>query len=160
VSRAGFRAWACLGLLAWALPALADPFVLSHAQATPDPAYGRPEFADKWPHINLAEAQRLHGKRGVVFVDGRSVAEWQSSHIPGALPLPVDEFDKRFPMLKRKLAKAKVVVTYCHGVTCGLSESLAQLLSDQGLRNVAVFYEGFPAWAGAGQPLEESPRQP
>jgi rhodanese-related sulfurtransferase len=140
--RAGrLRAWACLGLLSLGLPLAANPFVLSHAQATPDPAYGRPEFADKWPHINLAEALRLHGKRGVVFVDGRSV-------------------DKRFPMLKRKLAKAKIVVTYCHGVTCGLSENLAQLLSDQGLRNVAVFYEGFPAWAGAGQPLEASPSKP
>jgi len=157
---ARLRAWASLGLLALGLPLLASPFVLSHAQATPDPAYSRPELADKWPHINLAEALRLHGKRGVVFVDGRSVAEWKVSHIPGALPLPVDEFDKRFPMLKRRLAKAKIVVTYCHGVTCGLSENLAQLLSDQGLRNEAVFYEGFPAWAGAGQPLESSPANP
>jgi rhodanese-related sulfurtransferase len=155
------KTWACLAMLACCLPSLAaQAYTLSHAQVTPDPLYSRPEFSDKWPHFNLAEAKRLQGRPGVVFVDGRGYQEWQSSHIPGALPLPVGEFDKRFPMVKRKLARAKIVVTYCHGASCGLAETLAQLLSDQGLRNVAVFYEGFPAWAESGQALEDAPSKP
>jgi len=134
-----------------------DAYTFSQAKVTPDPSYARTEFASKWPHVSLAEAKRLHSLPGVVFVDGRGYSEFKMSHVTGALPLPVGEFDKRYPMIKAKLRKAKVLVLYCHGINCGLSETLAQLLADKGLRNMSVFAEGFPVWASAGLPLDDSP---
>lgn len=129
-------------------------FSLSRAQVTPDPGYNKPDFSLKWPHISLEEARRLHGLPGVLFVDGRTYSEWEKSHIPGALSLPGGEFDKRYAMNRAKIRKALILVSYCHGANCGLADYLAQLLSDKGHRNVAVFWGGFPAWQAAKLPLE------
>ena len=143
----------CLGS-ASLLEASPAQFSLSRAEVTPDPSYNQAEFAFKWPHIALEEAKRLHGLPGVVFVDGRTYAEWERSHIPGALSLPGGEFDKRYNMQKARLRKAKILVSYCHGVNCGLADYLAQLLAEKGHRNVAVFWGGFPAWQEAKLPVE------
>ncbi len=129
-------------------------FSLSHAQVTPDAAYNRTDFALPWPHISLQEAKRLHGMPGVLFVDGRSYPEWEKSRIPGALALPAGEFDKRYAMNRAKIRRARIIVIYCHGENCGLADTLAQLLTDKGHRDVAVFWGGFPAWKTAKLPLE------
>ena len=145
-----FALLACL----CASPTLQGAYTLSRAEVTPDPRYATSNFSALWPHISLEEAKRLLAQPGVVFVDGRSYAEWESSHIPGSIPLPGGEFDKRYAMHKSKLRKAKVIVSYCHGEHCGLADYLAQLLSDKGHRNLAVFWGGFPAWEKAKLPLE------
>jgi rhodanese-related sulfurtransferase len=139
---------------AW-LKAAPMAFTHSKAQATPDLTFPRPETASKWPHVSLKEAQRLHSQPGVVFVDGRNNHEWGISHIPGSVSLPAGEIDKRFPMLKAKLAKAKVIVIYCHGQYCGLADTVAQLLYEKGLNKLAVFWGGFPEWQDAGLLLED-----
>jgi rhodanese-related sulfurtransferase len=127
----------------------------SKAPVTPDPSFNAPGFSDRWPHITLAEAQRLHAMKGVVFADGRNHSEWEASHIPGAISLPVGEFDTRYEAAKKQLKKAKVIVTYCHGESCRLSDHLAQQLVGKGHTNVAVYAGGFPGWSGAGLPLED-----
>jgi rhodanese-related sulfurtransferase len=147
----------CLRLLLAPLPAAA--FSLSQAPVTPDPGAAQPAFAELWPHIGLAEARRLQGQAGVVFVDGRSYGEWERSHIPGALPLPAGEFDKRYAMLRSALVHARVVVCYCHGKACGIADYVAQLLADKGHRNVAVYSGGYPEWKAAKLPLEGGAQQ-
>jgi len=107
----------------------------------------------QWPHITLDEAKRLQANRHVVFVDGRSQLEWDQSHIPGAIALPLGDFEKDFPLEEKALRKAKILVAYCHGKGCHLSDGLAQKLVDKGFRNVAVFWGGFPAWHDSGQLL-------
>jgi len=150
-----------LGALALLCAGLAadTPLTFSHSDApvTNDPRYTRPELMAKWPHISLAEAQRLLGQPGVLFVDGRAYNEWQAGHLPGAIALPVGEFDKRWPMHKKELRKAKVVVIYCHGENCGMADTVADLLSNKGLRNMAVFWGGFPAWRDASLPYRIEP---
>ncbi len=127
---------------------------------TPDPSFTVPEYRDRWPHISLAEAKRLHGQKGVVFVDGRNHGEWQHSHIPGALSLPVGEFDARYRQAAFKLKRAKVIVAYCHGENCRLADHLAQQLVGKGHKNVAVFTAGFPGWSNTGLPLENEKGKP
>jgi rhodanese-related sulfurtransferase len=132
----------------------------SQAQVTPDPSFKVAGWADRWPHIDLKEAQRLHGLGEAVFADGRNHDEWVSSHIPGALSLPVGEFDARYLDAAPKLKKASVIVAYCHGENCRLADHLAQKLVVKGHKNVAVFAGGFPGWSGAGLPLEDEKGQP
>ena len=140
-------------LLALATGLSAATFSKSHADVTPDPTFKHPEVAGLFPHIDLAEAQRLHADPTVVFVDGRSFPEWEESHIPGAVPLPVGEFDKRYASKKKILRKARVLVSYCHGPGCRLADRLADYLVEKGHKNVAVFAGGFPGWKDAGLPL-------
>jgi len=143
---------AMLALLLAPLPAAA--YTQSQAPVTPDPSAQAPGYAELWPHVSLAEARRLTGQAGVVLVDARAYSEWEQSHIPGALPLPSGEFDKRYPQIKRQLVHASVVLLYCHGKGCGIADYVAQLLADQGHRNVAVFGGGYPEWKEAKLPLE------
>lgn len=140
----------------------ATPWVFKESKAavTPDPGFTHADFANRWPHVSLDEARRLHRTKGVVFVDGRSHAEWQHSHVPGALSLPVGEFDARYAKAKTKLKRAKVLVAYCHGENCRLADHLAQQLVGKGHHNVAVFTGGFPAWSNQGLPLTNEAGKP
>ena len=126
---------------------------LSKPPVTPDPRFREEAWAKKFPHISLETAQALQKRKNVVFVDGRAKVEWDLSHIPGAVILPVGEFDKYYADNKKKLMKAKILVSYCHGEGCRLSDMLAQKLYDKGFKNIAVFWGGFPAWEGAKLPL-------
>ena len=136
------------------------PKPLSTPDVTPDPRFNVPDYAWKWPHISLEEAERLHKRKDVLFVDGRAMVEWQESHIPGAVALPIGEFDKNYDAHKKKILAAKILVSYCHGEGCRLSDMLAQKLVDKGHKNVAVFWGGFPAWDGAKLPLDDKNGKP
>lgn len=146
----------CLLLLLPASSAYSQgAYTFSVAPVTPDYSYTDSRFLARWPHVGLQEAKRLLGQPGVAFVDGRSYVEWEAGHLPGALALPVGEFDKRYAMRRSILRKAAVLVIYCHGVGCTLAETLAQLLAEKGHRNLAVFWAGYPAWSAAGLDLED-----
>ena len=155
------RKWTALGMAALAATlalgprsAAADGFALSHAPVANDPTLTHRPSAKLWPHINITEARRLWGQPGVVFVDARSHLEWKQSRIPGAVSLPGLEFQNRFPPLRKRFIHARVVVLYCHGFSCGGGDYVANLLAEQGLRNMAVFSGGFPQWRAEGLPLE------
>jgi rhodanese-related sulfurtransferase len=137
-----------------------SPTPQSTPDVTPDPRFTVTDYAVKWPHISLDEAKRLHARRDVLFVDGRAMVEWEQSHIPNAVPLPIGEFDKNYDKYKRKIKKAKILVSYCHGEGCRLSDMLAQKLVEKGHHNVAVFWGGFPAWDGAQLPLMDKNGKP
>lgn len=122
---------------------------MSYPPVTPDPTFTDSTYAFKWPHITLAETQRLMKKKGTVLVDGRSMSEWEQSHLPGALPIPLGDFDKNYGLYEKKLKRAKIIIAYCHGKGCHLSDALCQRLVDKGYKNVAVFWGGFPEWSGA-----------
>ena len=153
----------------WTAPAVADSVPstpapsltpLSYPKVTPDASFTDPTYLHKWPHITLAETRRLMKKRGTVLVDGRSMTEWEQSHLPGALPLPLGEFDKNYDRYKSKLRHAKVIIAYCHGKGCHLSDALCQRLVDKGYTNVAVFWGGFPEWTQNHLPLVDKYGQP
>ena len=59
--------------------------------------------------IGLAEARGKVGQPGVVFVDVRSVQEYNEGHIQGAVSLPLPELPARFAELPRDAA----LITYC-----------------------------------------------
>lgn len=128
---------------------------LSNPPVTPDPRFMDTTYLYKWPHITLAETQRLMKKHGTVLADGRSMLEWEQSHLPGAVPLPLQDFEKNYSANEEKLKSAKIIIAYCHGEGCHLSDALCQNLVNKGFTNVAVFWGGYPAWSGAKLPMED-----
>ena len=112
-----------------------------------------PEFA-AWPHINLAEAQRLRALGGVVFADARAKVEWDQGHIPGALPAPLGEFDAYYSKNEARYKKARYIVVYCHGPGCHLSDLGCKHFAEKGYHNVVNFYQGWPGWSEAKLPIE------
>ena len=157
------RAWRCsvarialtLALSAGAAGLTAGAFKYSNAPVEDSPGMTKRETAILWPHVSLEEAKKELGRPGVLFIDGRTHQEWKQAHIPGALSLPGLDFDNYYPMMKDSLRKAKALIVYCHGHSCGAADAICQNLADHGLRNMAVFSGGFPEWNKAGLAKED-----
>jgi rhodanese-related sulfurtransferase len=108
--------------------------------------------------LPAAEAARLHGDAGVVFVDLRDPREvMREGRIPGAFHCTrgMLEFwiDPESPYHKPIFAEDKRFVFYCAG---GWRSALgAKTAHDMGLAKVAHVAGGFGAWREAGGPTEQ-----
>ena len=103
---------------------------------------------------SVARAKTLFDKGDVLFVDARSQNQYGNGHIPGAVSLPVGQFEERIESFVNRYPPEQPIVTYCSGRTCEDSHDLAQLLSDLGFTNVRIFIDGFPGWEAEGYPIE------
>lgn len=103
--------------------------------------------------LTAAQAHERLGK-GAVFLDARPLPFYEMSHIPGALPLPQDDFDRSFARLEPKLRRSFDVIVYCAGFGCEASHIVSRKLKEKGIQAV-ILSEGWPAWTDAGYPVKE-----
>ncbi len=138
------------------------------AQAAPQnfDAFVPDDWAKAWKHYHYNEAKALWDSKEAVFVDARAKVEYDQGHIPGAIPMPLGEFDIYFKKYESKIRRAKVLITYCHGVGCKLSDKVAQKLFNdpkdaaapgKGLKNTGAFFGGWPQWQQHNNPVETGP---
>jgi rhodanese-related sulfurtransferase len=106
--------------------------------------------------VQAADAKALLD-RGALFLDARPRDFWRMSRIPGALPLPEEDFDKAFREAEARLRRASGIVVYCSGFGCEASHVVARKLRERGLI-AAILDEGLPAWQDAGLPMDTEPR--
>jgi rhodanese-related sulfurtransferase len=99
-------------------------------------------------------AKEIYDKGHVLFVDARSQNNYEQGHIPGAVSLPLGQFDQMIESFLSKHALDQPMVTYCSGRTCEDSHHLARLLLEAGFTDVRVFIDGFPGWEAEGYPVE------
>jgi rhodanese-related sulfurtransferase len=99
-------------------------------------------------------AKEIYDKGHVLFVDARSQNNFEQGHIPGAVSLPLGQFDQMIESFLSKHALDQPMVTYCSGRTCEDSHHLARLLLEAGFTDVRVFIDGFPGWEAEGYPVE------
>ena len=92
--------------------------------------------------------------KGALFLDARPVAFYEMSHIPGALPLPEEDFDRAFAKIEPRLRASFDTIVYCSGFGCEASHLVARRLKEHGIPAV-VLAEGWPAWTDAGYPTRE-----
>ena len=103
--------------------------------------------------IVVDEARKWH-ERGALFLDARPIAFYEMSHVPGALPLPEDDFDRWFAKIEARLRSSLDIVVYCSGFGCEASHLVSRKLKDRGIPAV-ILSEGWPAWTDAGLPVRE-----
>ena len=107
--------------------------------------------------LSIEEAQALHGRDDVVFVDLRDPRELErEGRMPGAFHCPrgMLEFwiDPESPYAKPVFAQDKQYVFFCAG---GMRSALAaQVAQEMGLKPVAHVGGGFGAWKKAGAPFD------
>src|SRR5262245_21796823 len=106
--------------------------------------------------IEAAEAKKKLDE-GALFLDARPVAFWRMAHIPTALPLPEDDFDKAFAKLEPTLRSRFDIVVYCSGFGCEASHIVAHKLKERGI-GALILHEGWPAWQEAGYPERRGPQ--
>jgi rhodanese-related sulfurtransferase len=106
--------------------------------------------------VAAPDAKRLLDA-GAVFLDARPRDFWRMSRIPGALPLPEEDFERSFQEAEPRLRHASAIVVYCSGYGCEASHLVARKLREKGIA-AAILDEGLPAWQDAGLPLDAEPR--
>lgn len=84
----------------------------------------------------------------VLLVDVREPSEYASTHIPGAISLPLSRLDKTpYPS-----TDAKALVLYCY--TGQRSRQAAQILMDAGVNPVWHLAAGLENWQRLGYPVQ------
>lgn len=117
----------------------------------PLPATDNEGIAD----IELGEAWALCNEGKALFVDARSPEEFRAGHIPGALLLPVDDFEETVASRRSLIPLETLLITYCAGEGCDSSREVAALLVEEGYSQVKVFFGGWEDWKRAGYPVEK-----
>ena len=111
---------------------------------------------DAIAEVDVQEA-RARIEKGALVLDARPRAFYDMGHIPAALPLPEDDFDRAFASLEDRLRSHFDILVYCSGYGCEASHIVARKLAEKKIR-AAVLHEGWPAWTDAGYPVKEGPQ--
>lgn len=93
---------AVLGACSPAQPQQGQDYPAPPAFATEDPYF-------EVPRVTLEEAIAAFDSGSAVFVDTRSEASYDDSHIPGAISIPVTEIESRMG----DLDPDQWIITYC-----------------------------------------------
>jgi rhodanese-related sulfurtransferase len=120
-------------------------------------ALGRSVLVQAGDELVQARDAKTLLDRGALFLDARPRDFWRMSRIPGALPLPEEDFDRAFLDVEDRLRRASGIVVYCSGFGCEASHVVARKLRERGFI-AAILDEGIPAWQDAGLPMDKEPR--
>jgi rhodanese-related sulfurtransferase len=103
--------------------------------------------------MDIEDAWYLYNSGKALFIDARGPNEFADAHVKGSINIPVNTTPVELEKLKDKL-QGKLLVTYCHGVGCHLSDKTAYLLFDAGYRKVGIFFGGWPKWNEHKYPID------
>ena len=132
-----------------------DTTSAGESPAAPQPSWQSIPEREEPVQIPLSVAKQLHDGGGVLILDARDAAEYAEGHIQGAVSAPTDEKVSDITWLEQTAKDPRPIVVYCGGGDCTLSIELANELLRTGHRRVLIFEEGFPAWHGAGYPVQQ-----
>lgn len=109
-----------------------------------------------WMDFEISDpevAKQVFDAGSALFVDVRSQDMYNAGHIPGAVSLPLGDFEQRMETFVADVSPTQPIVTYCSGRLCQDSHMAAQRLLERGFENVVVYIDGFPGWVDYGCPV-------
>ena len=93
---------------------------------------------------------RINDKSAPHILDVRSTEEFQQSHVPGAVNLPIDKFEQQLPAMSLK--KSDEIVVYCEsGFRAGKAEAALKQLGFFEVRHLQGDMRG---WRDASLPVQ------
>ncbi len=87
-----------------------------------------------------------------ILVDVRAPADYQKTHITGAVNLPY------YSVAAASWPKDANIVLYCSGIGCSLSHDSAITMMKLGYANVRTLYGGIAEWGRKGYPIVSAPQ--
>ncbi|MCA9734972.1 MAG: metalloregulator ArsR/SmtB family transcription factor [Deferribacteres bacterium] len=109
-------------------------------------------FLQERQSMDFISAQELWERiqaENVVVLDVRPTVEFEQSHIPRALSVPLAQLQEKLPELPKNIE----IVAYCRGPYCVLSPEAVKQLKKAGIRAIRL-QEGLPEWKQMGLPIE------
>jgi rhodanese-related sulfurtransferase len=103
----------------------------------------------KFEKVTIDELRDRLRAGKAVLIDAQPGVEYQAGHLPQALPIPLDELERRLDELPRN----RTLIVYCRGPLCVIADDALAVLSKQG-RRVARLEEGVAEWQQAGLAIE------
>jgi rhodanese-related sulfurtransferase len=82
----------------------------------------------------------------VLWIDARSLKEYEAEHVPGAILLNLEDWEQLFPRFLDRWRPEEKIVVYCSSTSCELSHEVAERLKTNGISPVYVLKGGWEAW--------------
>ena len=99
--------------------------------------------------VTLQEALTIDSQT-LVWIDARSEAEFNQSHIPGAIHLNEDNWESGLEVLLTEVDifdPTLEIIVYCDGASCQVSKAVSTRLREElGLEQVRFLHNGWAAW--------------
>ena len=107
--------------------------------------------------IDFKTAKSIYDDNYAVFIDSREKSDFIEGHIKDAINIPFSaEDDYNFSLLDSLYNLDKLLIIYCSGHGCSLSEDLTYYLYEEiGIQSIAYFEEGFPEWKENNYPIKK-----
>jgi rhodanese-related sulfurtransferase len=96
--------------------------------------------------------------RSKLFVDARSPEEYARGHIPGAINIPVDDFENGVLGHMDEIDAAAAIVAYCPSMECSDAVDVADRLREVTQKPIYVFEQGWEAWQADRRPITKGDR--
>ncbi len=95
------------------------------------------------PSLEIIQATQMNP----LWIDARSQADYEQSHIPGAIPLSDKNWEEGFSRVVPMVRSDTVIIVYCSSQSCHSSEEAAtRLKRELGIKSVYTLKGGFEAW--------------
>jgi rhodanese-related sulfurtransferase len=88
------------------------------------------------------------------FIDVRPHAAFDQGHIPGALSIPLDEWEESYLQLADWVESETPLTLYCSSRECDDALTLALLIQEFGGTQLVLYIDGFEVWEKYGGPVE------
>lgn len=99
--------------------------------------------------VNEVSVNEIDSTKNLVFLDAREKAEYDVSHIPGAIWIGYEDFDTS---RLQGLDKNDQIIVYC---SVGYrSEKITEKIEKQGFKNTSNLYGGIFEWVNQKRPVE------
>ena len=106
----------------------------------------KPELISRVDRITAATLSERLQSKALQVIDVRTPAEWQESHIPGSVNLPLSQLSRRL----EEIPNGEVVIDCASGYRSSVATSL--VMRDRSETRVLDFVGGLEAWLAAGLP--------
>lgn len=133
------------GLCAWMTAGLRPEPLSAAPPATEVTLRGDVEAAG-FEVVDTARARRIAETGSHLILDARPREQFAGGHLPGAVSLPIVDFEQTLPEVLPLLSSGLPLMVYCTGPRCDEALRLAIRLEEAGFPGAAVYVDGMMGW--------------